>query len=67
MSCESCAQVGQHAAGCPELDKLEAKRRIVELDQLDELIDARQIRPLIRKLGATILRRIADKIEGSGL
>jgi hypothetical protein len=64
--CESCGHVDSHASGCPRGEALEA---IAELDReeaaeaLMRAADPEPIIPLMRRIGASLLRRVARIVE----
>lgn len=64
--CESCGHVDSHADGCPRADALE---NLAALDAEEAAIEAARaaepepITPLIRRIGASLLRRFARFVE----
>lgn len=65
--CESCSHVDSHADGCPRGDALDG---LAELDREEAALEARSggdapepITPLVRRIGASLLRRVARVLE----
>lgn len=67
--CESCGHVDSHAAGCPRGEALD---QLAELDREEQELAARAagdpepITPLVRRIGASLLRRVARALEPDG-
>lgn len=71
--CESCGYVSyshmpQHAPGCPQeaAVALEAEEIVDSIDDPDETPSTNEpepIRPLVRRIAASILRRVARKLD----
>lgn len=55
--CETCGHVDTHAADCPEAQPAHETVNVAELADEDSL------RRQLRKLGATLLRRLAKKLD----
>ena len=67
--CESCGHVDAHAPGCPQataammLEELDAEDAAEELAAAPETGAPEPITPLLRRIGASILRRFARIVE----
>lgn len=55
--CETCGHVDSHATDCPEVQPAHETVDVAELANEDSL------RRQLRKLGATVLRRLAKKLD----
>ena len=62
--CDICGMVDEHADGCDVLTHQEAQQSLAELDAEEQRPEVPAIRPMLRRIGATLLRRLAAKIEG---
>ena len=65
--CDACGGIGGHTPGCGGQRREEALEELAAMDAEDQEKRDNQpepIIPLVRRIGASILRRFADKIGG---
>lgn len=66
LYCDSCGHVGGHAYDCPQQVMLDVQREQARDEALERAEALDSVSGMLRKLGATVLRKIAKKIDPTG-